>query len=117
MAGRGGQGSPGNGWRVVPGGGGSGFKRDQISEVMGGRGDGQQSNDGLNPSRQRGFNWQQRIETPTLNDMKARQGAVVSKFMTFNNRKNTAIIELYERVFYNKRPGWDSLANFVYSLQ
>ena len=25
------------------------------------------------------------------------------------------MIELYERVFYNKRPGWDSLANFVYN--
>ena len=71
--------------------------------------------DGLNPNRQKGFNWQGRIETPTLNDMKAKQGAIVSKFMTFSNRKNTAMIELYERAFYNKRPGWDSLANFVYN--
>ena len=70
---------------------------------------------GLNPNRQRGFNWQTRIETPTLNDMKAKQGAVVSKFMTFMNRKNTIVIELYERAFYNKKPGWDTLANFVHS--
>ena len=72
-------------------------------------------NDGLNPSRQRGFNWQQRIITPTLNDMRAKQGAVVSKFMTFMNRKNSVKIELYEKAFYNKKPGWDSIANFVYS--
>ena len=71
--------------------------------------------DGLNPNRQRGFNWQTRIETPTLNDMRAKQGAVVSKFMTFMNRKNTIMIELYERAFYNKKPGWDNLANFVYN--
>ena len=70
--------------------------------------------DGLNPNRQRGFDAKTRIETPTLNDMKAKQCAVVSKFMTFMNRKNTAMIELYERSFYNKRPGWDSLANFIY---
>ena len=78
---------------------------------------GNSGNDGLNPNRQRGFNWQQgqRIENPTLNDMKAKQGAIVSKFMNFSNRKNTAMIELYERFFYNKRPGWDSLANFVYN--
>ena len=47
--------------------------------------------------------------------MKAKQNALVSKFMTFANRKNTVMIELYERDFYNKRPGWDSLANFIYS--
>ena len=73
------------------------------------------NSDGLNPNRQRGFNAQSRIETPTLNDMKAKQGAIVSRFMTFANRKNTVMVELYERSFYTKRPGWDSLANFVYN--
>ena len=62
-------------------------------------------NDGLNPNRQKGFNWQARIVTPTLNDMKAKQGAVVRKFMTFMGRKNSVMIELYERAFYNKKPG------------
>ena len=56
---------------------------------------------------------QTRIVTPTLNAVKAKQGAVVSKFMTFMNRKNTLSIELYERAFYNKKPGWENLANFV----
>lgn len=46
--------------------------------------------------------------------MRAKQGALVSKFLTFINRKNTLTIELYERAFYNRRPGWDSLANFIY---
>ena len=71
--------------------------------------------DGLNPNRQKGFNWQPRIETPTLNDMKAKQGAVVSKFMNFMNRKSTVMIELYEKAFYNRKPGWDNMANFVYN--
>ena len=58
--------------------------------------EGNNQSDGLNPNRQRGF-VTRRIETPTLNDMRARQGAVVSKF------------------FYTGRPTWESLANFVYS--
>ena len=83
-------------------------------DMDGRKGNGQ--GDGLNPNRQRGFGRQQpRIETPTLNDMKAKQGAIVSKFMTFLNRKNTAVVELYERSFYTRRPGWDSLANFIYN--
>ena len=76
---------------MIPGRGGQGFRRggnnggrgdhsDQNqngSNVNSGRnqasgsGMGQSSN-GLNPTRQRGFARQQRIETPTLNDMKAK---------------------------------------------
>ena len=70
---------------------------------------------GLNPQRQRGFVPTRRIETPTLNDMRARQGAVVGKFMNFMHRKNTLVIELYERAFYTRKPNWDQLAGFVYS--
>ena len=73
--------------------------------------------DGLNPHRQKGFGAaaSRRIETPTLNDMRARQGAVVAKFMNFMHRKNTIVIDLYDKAFYVKRPAWESLANFVYS--
>ena len=110
MPGRsGGPGSPKGG---LKGGGkgmvGSDGKQGVIPVGMGDR-------SGLNPARQRGFNMPQRIETPTLNDMKAKQGAIVSKFMTFMNRKESVMIELYERSFYTRRPGWDSLANFVYN--
>ena len=47
------------------------------------------SSDGLNPNRLKGFGAaaSRRIETPTLNDMRARQGAVVGKFMNFMNRR------------------------------
>ena len=70
------------------------------------------SGDGLNPHRQKGFGAaaSRRIETPTLNDMRARQGAVVSKFMNFMLRKNTIVIDLYNRAFFNKKPNWDNVA-------
>ena len=75
------------------------------------------ASDGLNPNRQKGFGaaTSKRIDTPTLNDMRARQGAVVGKFLNFMHRKNTIVIELYDRAFFAKRPTWESLANFVYS--
>ena len=92
--------------------GGRGLPKGGKSEGAGHSGQGAVSKDGLNPSRQRGFG---RIETPTLNDIQAKQGAVVSKFLTFLNRKKSLSIELYERAFYNKRPGWDQVANFIYS--
>ena len=85
-----------------------------VSDRGGHRNHGRQ-NDGLNPNRQRGFGPTRRIETPTLNDMRARQGAVVGKFMNFMHRKNTLVIEIYERAFYSKKPNCDQLANFVYS--
>ena len=40
------------------------------------------------------------LTPPSLNDMRVKQGAVVSKFLTFLNRKKTVTIELYERSFY-----------------
>ena len=60
---------------------------------------GMSGGDGLNPNRQRGFlaPASRRIETPTLNDMRARQGAVVGKFLNFMHRKNTIVIELYDK--------------------
>ena len=77
---------------------------------------GRQNDDGLNPNRQRGFGATiTRIETTTLNDMRARQGAVVGKFMNFIQRKNTVVIDLYDRAFFAKRPTWEQLANFVYN--
>ena len=54
--------------------------------------------DGLNPNRQRGFAAQSSIETSTLNDMKAKQVTIVSKFMTFANHMNTVMIEIYDKL-------------------
>ena len=71
---------------------------------------------GLNPYRYRGFGMGQgRVETPSLNDMRAKQGAIVAKFMTFFKRKSTLVIEMYETAFYKQKPNWDRIAEFVYS--
>ena len=71
---------------------------------------------GLNPYRNRGFGMGQgRVETPSLNDMRAKQGAIVAKFMTFFKRKSTLVIEMYETAFYKQKPNWDRIAEFVYS--
>ena len=94
-------------------GGNAGGTRAQDSEN-----NGRQNDDGLNPNRQRGFGAGapiRRIETTTLNDMRARQGAVVGKFMNFMQRKNTVVVDLYDKAFFAKRPTWEQLANFVYN--
>jgi hypothetical protein len=78
---------------------------------------------GLNPNRVKGFGVHQtggwgrgvRVVTPTLNAMKAKQGAIVAKFMTFFRRKNTLVIEMYEKSFYKQKPTWDKIADFVYN--
>ena len=69
-------------------------------------------NSGLNPHRLRGF-VTNRIETPSLSEMKARQGAIVARFMTFAQRKSSLVIELYNGVFYKQKPTWDKIAEFV----
>ena len=35
--------------------------------------------------------------------------------MNFLQRKNTVVIDLYDRAFFAKRPTWEQLANFVYN--
>ena len=52
---------------------------------------------------------------PSLNDMRARQSAIVAKFMTFFKRKNTLVVELYETAFYKAKPTWDKIADFLYN--
>ena len=75
---------------------------------------------GLNPNRIRGFSNQNsaggKVETPSLNAMKAKQGAIVARFMTFFNRKCTLVIEMYEACFYKEKPKWDQIADFVYII-
>ena len=55
-----------------------------------------------------------RVETPSLNDMRAKQGALVSRFMTFFQRKFSMVVEMYEASFYRKKPDWDRIAEFIY---
>lgn len=73
---------------------------------------------GLNPYRHRGFGDQyvtRRYETPSLNEMRAKQGALVSKFMTFFQRKCSLVIEMYAAPFYRRKPDWDRIAEFIYN--
>ena len=89
-----------------------------LGNVDGGNGGGLgvMNQPGLNPYRSRGFGMgQARVETPSLNDMRARQGAIVAKFMTFFQRKCSLVIEMYEGAFYRQKPNWDRIAEFVYT--
>ena len=71
---------------------------------------------GLNPSRQRGFSGVfPRIDTPQLSDMKAKQGAIVARFLTFFQRKSSLVIELYNASFYRQKLMWDRIADFVHN--
>ena len=82
---------------------------------VGGTG-GFQSNAVLDPRRPRRFeNVTTRVETPSLNDMRAKQGATVAKFITFLKRKSTLVVEMYETSFYRQKPNWDRIADFVYN--
>ena len=80
---------------------------------------GETDGSGLNPGRIRGFGMptgsNNQAESPSLNDMRARQGAIVAKFMTFYKRKSTLVIEMYEACFYKQKPRWDQIENFVYN--
>jgi hypothetical protein len=111
--GGGGRGGGGGGGRGGGGGGGRGGES-ATQGVNLGRGARDQS--GLNPDRERGFGQAAsvRMETPTLSDMRAKQGSIVAKFMTFFQRKFSLVIEMYETAFYKQKPNWDRIAEFVY---
>ena len=86
--------------------------------VNGGQVTGLRNQHSLNPQRPRGFGGQQgfnRIETPSLNEMRAKQNAIVAKFMTFFQRKCSLVIEMYETSFYRQKPNWDRIAEFIYT--
>ena len=71
---------------------------------------------GLHPQRAKGFGMgQARVETPSLNDMRARQGAIVAKFMTFLKRKCSLVVEMYETSFYRQKPNWEKIADFIHN--
>ena len=40
----------------------------------------------------------------------------IRKFLNFYKRKNSVCIDLYQSAFYTKRPNWEDLAEFVYSV-
>ena len=47
----------------------------------------------------------------------AREGGEdVRKFLSFYKRKNSVCVDLYLPAFYQKKPSYDDLADFVYSV-
>ena len=83
--------------------------RGAVNGVQGGR-----EQPRLNPSRDKGFG-AMRMETPTMSDMRAKQGAIVARFMTFFQRKCSLVIEMYQGAFYRQKPNWDRIAEFVHT--
>ena len=40
----------------------------------------------------------------------------IRKFLNFYKRKNSVCVDLYQPAFYTKKPNWEDLAEFVYSV-
>ena len=40
----------------------------------------------------------------------------IRKFLNFYKRKNSICVDLYQPAFYAKKPNWEDLAEFVYSV-
>ena len=64
----------------------------------------------VNNSRSR----QQRNVAPSVPGLQLQRSTTVSKFLTFFQRKNTVVVEIYGQPFYTKRPTWEDMAEFVY---
>ena len=99
----------GDGFSVVKRGRGGGNKGSSGNVINGN----QEIRDssGLLANRQRGFSSSSRanvrVPTTNLQDMQAKDGALVSKFMTFLCRKNTFVVDLYEAAFFRSKPTFD----------
>ena len=40
----------------------------------------------------------------------------IRKFLNFYKRKNSVCVDLYQPAFYSKKPNWEDMAEFVYSV-
>ena len=40
----------------------------------------------------------------------------IRKFLNFYKRKNSVCVDLYQPAFYAKKPNWEDMAEFVYSV-
>ena len=89
-----------------------------FGDKRGGVRGGQVDSSGLAANRQRGFglrrNLNSRFEAPSMNEIRARQEAVVSNFLTFFQRKSTLVVELYVHCFYKLKPNKERIAKFIY---
>ena len=41
----------------------------------------------------------------------------IRKFLNFYKRRNSVCVDLYQPAFYNKKPNWEDLADFVYAVR
>ena len=57
---------------------------------------------------------QPRHDAPSVASLQLQRSTTVSKFLTFFQRKNTVVVEIYGQPFYTKRPTWEDMAEFVY---
>ena len=57
---------------------------------------------------------QQRHDAPSVAGLQLQRSTTVSKFLTFFQRKNTVVVEIYSQAFYARRPTWEDMAEFVY---
>ena len=55
-----------------------------------------------------------RVQDSRGGDGKGREE--VRKFLNFYKRKNSVCVDLYQPAFYNRKPNWEDLADFVYSV-
>ena len=47
-------------------------------------------------------------------DVKGREE--IRKFLNFYKRRNSLCVDLYQPAFYDRKPNWEDLADFVYSV-
>ena len=98
------------GWfsaKMATGGGGEGGSGVESDGIDSDKGQGE-NGASLDPTRQKGFT-PSRLETQTLGEMRLKQRAIVARFMTFLQRKNSLVIEMYEPAFYRQKPTMDKI--------
>ena len=100
--------------------GGSEGVNGELGDGRGGTRGGQGDGSGLDHNRQRGFaqvrNMVNRFEAPSMNEIRARQEAVVANFLTFFQRKNTLVVELYRHCFYKSKPNKEKLPSLFIKI-
>ena len=109
---------PGRGGQGVGNANGRGPGNFQYQDGKKNGGGGLKDHSGLSPNRNRGFGnatGGSRIDAPSVNEMRAKRSAIVTKFMTFFKRKSTLVVEMYEACFYKEKTRWDQLADFIYN--
>ena len=89
-----------------------GQEEQEVRVTMGGRGGFYQRGGGAVGGQEGGY--RPRQGAPSVASLQLQKSTTVSKFLTFFQRKNTVVVEIYGQPFYTKRPTWEDIAEFVY---